>query len=1290
MVILSEIEKGSSSSSHSHDHDHKNHKQQRYDVFLSFRGADTRNSFSAHLYDALVNAKIDTFLDDEEIETGEDLKPELQDAIRSSRASVIVLSENYATSTWCLDELVLILEQRETSDHMVIPIFYHVEPTNVRMQQKSFGDAMAEHRHQKMEAETNAEKRVNWGEKIDRWCKALTQVANLKGEDIIGRREPDMIEEIVTKIRQRLGVPLSGTLPLLIGRNHHIEEITSWLTDDSSRHTVDILTVFGMGGIGKTSLAKNVFHFYSRTFAKSCFLEGINLRCTEKFDGLLDVQKQLCDVILEKDKLQVKVFLVLDDIDSLEQLDALLGSKSFHPGSKILITTRDASLTERCALFKSEVEHNHTTFKVEGLYDTAALKLLCLHAFNSNDPKEGYGEVIKKLMKYCEGHPLAIQVLGKSLYNRDITYWEECIETLKNESRSDIRTVLQMSFDSLPSFNDKELFKHIACFFVGINREISEKILKACDINTKSGITNLIERCLLSIDQRDNCLKMHQLLQEMGKAIVREESPHHPGKRSRLWCHDESFKVLKGRKGTDRVKGLVLDTRMLEKEKFCALKTDAFSNMDNLMILQLNYVQLSGSYEHFPEELRWLRLHGFPMKSIPSDIPMEKLVVLNMSNSKIESFAACCTSCNPQPIEAGQKLIGSCSKDKRILGSLKILDLSFCSQLHEFGGFYELPALEALIVKKCIRLIEICKSFEECAELVHIDLRDCVKLEKLPTAIHKLKKVETLLLDGCNISSLVEKIQSDLNFCAISIPSSLVRLSLKNNNLSNESFPVDLSCLSSLKYLWLDKNPIVSMPNCIRSLCSLEILSMVNCKTLMSVEHPPCTLKRLDVRMSSLDSNKILQKISFDLDMSPINIVVSSCSFRPWSYEIEGMVKIQALESVEEKVLCSLGWTNLFDFLNKRHVRTYHLGSGVEQSHIIQMYYEFGIFSTIYGGQGMMPDWISWSISCKETPVSFTIPSSPKKQLRGLNLCYMLSDISYITEAYTSGYKNINDRFFKLPTIEISNKTKNRTWGYKHCVHETYVGGEWLTYLSHWMFGMNELEAGDQIIITLKGEEYYAGSKKDDGCAYVSQITIPLKGEEYDDGRMKDDGCEYVSDHVTEKFGAGFVYEDEDGMMEDEEEDALEYYKSWNHIIGGDLSCFQVTSGEYVLFHEAFTRVFEMGPLGYCGYSPSEYKEKIVHFRAFSKTKSPKTLRKRKVMEIVANRPPLGLQGVLPRQAHPLPLRGASTSKLHILDDDDDDDDCLMIENEEKEKKESLVIKKRSCWWKMVSWCQKK
>ncbi|XP_042755240.2 disease resistance protein RUN1 [Lactuca sativa] len=672
--------------------------------------------------------------------------------------------------------------------------------------------------------------------------------------------------------------------------DYSITFVTSWLKDVSS-HTTNILTILGMGGIGKTSLAQYVYGLHRCEFEASSFIGNISRRYEQNFSGLLELQKQLYDDISKPIPIQVhdasiytlkienvvarkKVFLVLDDIDSIDQLDALLGSKCFHPGSKIIVTTKDSWLTESCVQFKTSVKPNHVKHLLQGLREKHSQELFCFHSFMSKDPKEGYEEVSEKLVKYCEGHPLALEVLGKSLYNRDVAYWEECIEGLEKEPISRINSVLRMSYDALPSKNDKDLFKHISCFFVGIDIDIAQTILKACGINTKSGITNLKDRCLLSVGW-NNKLSMHGLIQKMGRFIVNQESPDKPWKRSRLWCHEESFKVLKQKKGKGNLLGLAFDMRMLEKEKLHAsfeMKTDALCNMDNLMLLQLNYVQINGSYENFPEELRWLCMHGSPLKSIPSDLRMVNLVALDMSYGNIESLGMC--DSNQQQLKSRQNSSGLCGKEKMFLGSLTILNLSFCKQLRCLSGFEELPALERLILKNCIGLLEVCESIEQCVELALIDLSYCNRLEKLPRTLRFLKKVKTLLLDGCNFGeaqvnigdldspqilkanksfintkfsplAVMESIPRGLKFFAIFLPSSLVRLSLASNNLSTKSFPTDMSCLSMLKYLCLDVNPIISMPNCVRSLPRLEILTMRRCKFLVSVEHPPHTLRSL-------------------------------------------------------------------------------------------------------------------------------------------------------------------------------------------------------------------------------------------------------------------------------------------------------------------------------------------------------------------------------------------------------------------------------------------------------------
>jgi hypothetical protein len=139
-----------------------------YDVFLSFRGQDTRDNFTAHLYDALREKGIYSYMDDK-LRGGEEISPALFKAIKESRTAIIVLSENYASSAWCLGELMEILQCRETNQQIVMPVFYKVDPSDVRHQRNSFGEALAEHKGRFKE------------DTAQKWKTALNKVANFSG-----------------------------------------------------------------------------------------------------------------------------------------------------------------------------------------------------------------------------------------------------------------------------------------------------------------------------------------------------------------------------------------------------------------------------------------------------------------------------------------------------------------------------------------------------------------------------------------------------------------------------------------------------------------------------------------------------------------------------------------------------------------------------------------------------------------------------------------------------------------------------------------------------------------------------------------------------------------------------------------------------------------------------------------------------------------------------------------------------------------------------------------------------
>lgn len=142
-----------------------------YDVFLNFKGEDTRTSFTGNLYNSLCQRGVLTFIDDQDLRRGEEITPALLKAIEESRLAIIIFSRNYATSTFCLNELVKILECIKAKGRWVWPVFYDVDPSEVRYQTGGYGKALAMHE----------EKFKDCKDKVQKWRLALYEAANLSG-----------------------------------------------------------------------------------------------------------------------------------------------------------------------------------------------------------------------------------------------------------------------------------------------------------------------------------------------------------------------------------------------------------------------------------------------------------------------------------------------------------------------------------------------------------------------------------------------------------------------------------------------------------------------------------------------------------------------------------------------------------------------------------------------------------------------------------------------------------------------------------------------------------------------------------------------------------------------------------------------------------------------------------------------------------------------------------------------------------------------------------------------------
>ncbi|XP_039165407.1 disease resistance protein RPV1-like [Eucalyptus grandis] len=208
----------------------------RYEVFLSFRGSDTRKGFTDHLYTRLVDAGIHAFKDDNELRHGKKIGPDLLAAIKNSKILIPIISSNYGSSRWCLNELVQIMEcQNSNIGHLVLPIFYKVEPTHVRRQIGSFGDVFRMH-------ERHSDQAI-----LEKWKLALSEVSFLKGWEANGY-EGKLVKSVVQKVLNELKKEFELVIPdNLVGIDSHVKNVMEFLDNNSSATL--FVGIHGMGGI---------------------------------------------------------------------------------------------------------------------------------------------------------------------------------------------------------------------------------------------------------------------------------------------------------------------------------------------------------------------------------------------------------------------------------------------------------------------------------------------------------------------------------------------------------------------------------------------------------------------------------------------------------------------------------------------------------------------------------------------------------------------------------------------------------------------------------------------------------------------------------------------------------------------------------------------------------------------------------------------------------------------------------------------------------------------------------
>ena len=145
-------------------------------------------------------------------------------------------------------------------------------------------------------------------------------------------------------------------------------------------------------------------------------------------------------------------------------------------------------------------------------------KLFCFIVFGEKKPKQGYEDLSRRVISYCEVVPLALKVLGASLRERNKEAWECELRKLEKFPDMKILNVLKLSYDGLDR-PQKDIFLDIACFFKGEERYWVTGLLEAFDFFPTSGIKVLLDKALITISNA-NQIEMHDLIQEMGHLMI--------------------------------------------------------------------------------------------------------------------------------------------------------------------------------------------------------------------------------------------------------------------------------------------------------------------------------------------------------------------------------------------------------------------------------------------------------------------------------------------------------------------------------------------------------------------------------------------------------------------------------------------------------------------------------------------------------------------------------------------------------------------------------------------------
>ncbi|KAK2352792.1 disease resistance protein RUN1 [Trifolium repens] len=515
----------------------------------------------------------------------------------------------------------------------------------------------------------------------------------------------------------------------------------------------------------------------------------------------------------------------------------------------------------------------------------------------------------------------------------------------------------------------------------------------------------LIERSLVKVE-KNNKLRMHDLLRDMGRAIVSESLVKEPAKQSRLWFHEDVLDVLSTNNVTETVEGLVLKS---QRTGFC-FNTDSFKEMKKLRLLQLDGVDLTGDYGYLSKQLRWVDWQRFTFNFIPVEFDQGNLVVFELKYSNVKQVWP----------------------ETKLLQKLKILNVSHSKYLKNTPDFAKLPNLEKLIMKDCQSLSEVHSSIGDLKNLLLINFKNCTSLCNLPKEIYQLTSVKTLILSGC---LKIDKLEED-----ILQMESLTTLIAANTGV--KQVPFSIVSLKSIGYISLCGYEGLShnvFPSIIRSWMS---------PTMNSLAHiPPFGGMSMSLVSLDIDSRNLGLVYQSPLlsSCSTLRSVLVQCDseiqlkqeFRRFIDDLYG-AGLAEVGASHDSQISDLSLRSLLFGIGSCHIAIDTLGKSLSQG-----LSDYDSRDSFLPGDNY-PSWLAYK--CKGPSVLLQVPENSDFSMKGITLFVI----------YSSTHENLAAEC--LPSVLIINYRKFTIQIYKRDTVRSFNDEDWQGVVSN-------LEVGDNVEI---------------------------------------------------------------------------------------------------------------------------------------------------------------------------------------------------------------------------------